>query len=220
MPDEEKRKIIKKSAELCGGSHSEFSQSWPEIKTQRQVAGFYNDKSQDLDDSMYVGGMCHPMSMYWLALRKKGEKNLFDWLRPNGVWDKGAINVLVVKTVMYKNNKNKIVPSALHSDFDDQFFKHYTLSRQSEGVSGLSNILAYIDRRTVGYHMISLSRDGGGHAVAAHVNPDGECGFFDPNYGEYVFPSALFLGTFMREFMRHSGYDTKYTRRQGIETFN
>ena len=67
--------------------------------------------------------------------------------------------------------------------------------------------------------MISLSGPTSGHAVAAHVEANGESAFFDPNYGEYSFPSPLFLGSFMKSFMKHSGYKTKYTQSQSIETF-
>ncbi|MCP5016049.1 MAG: YopT-type cysteine protease domain-containing protein [Ketobacter sp.] len=219
MPSSEKRALIERVATLCGGSHSKFNQSWSDIKQQRQMQGFYNDKSQNLHDATYVGGMCHPMSLYWLALREKGEKSLFEWLKPGGVWDKGAINVLVVKTAMYKNNKNNFVSSATHKDFDDQFFKHYGLNRYGAPLEGMSNVLSYIDRKTAGYHMISLSGPTSGHAVAAHVQPGGESAFFDPNYGEYSFPNPQFLGSFMKGFMKHSGYEAKYTVRQKIETF-
>ena len=219
MPSSTKRKKIEAVCDLCQGTHIKFNQSWQDIKAQRQLAGFYNDKTQSFNDQTYIGGMCHPMSMYWLALRSRGEKSFFEWLKPNGTWDKGAINVLVVKTGMYKNNKNQHVSAADHKQFDDRFFAHYNLNRYGAALSGLDNVLSYIDRKTAGYHMISLSGPNSGHAVAAHVTPNGESAFFDPNYGEYSFESPLFLGSFMKAFMTHSEYRTKYTENQKIETF-
>lgn len=219
MPSQEIRDSIERSATRRGGTHHEFSQSWNEIKELRTGGKYVNDKTVELNDSLYVGGMCHPMSMYWLALRQRGQKSFFDWLKPNGVWSKGAINVLVMKTIMYKNGKNNMVPGSVHTEFDDEFFKHYNLNRYGARLSGLDNVLKYLDVQTVGYHMISLSRDGGGHAVAAHVSPSGESGFFDPNYGDYVFPTAQKLGSFVRTFMTKSGYANKYTLAQSVETF-
>lgn len=219
MPSQELRDKIERSAIRRGGTHHEFSQSWAIIKGHRQGGNFVNDKTVDLNDSLYVGGMCHPMSMYWLALRRRGQRSFFNWLQPNGVWSSGAINVLVTKTIMYKNGRNNMVPDAVHHDFDDQFFAHYNLKRYGASLRGLENIMTYLDVQTVGYHMISLSRDGGGHAVAAHVSPSGESGFFDPNYGDYVFPTAQKLGSFVRRFMDTSGYAGKYTRVQSVETF-
>jgi hypothetical protein len=219
MPTQELRDKIERSAIRRGGVHHEFSQSWAAIKGHRQVGKFVNDKAVELNDSLYVGGMCHPMSMYWLALRQRGQKSFFDWLRPDGVWDSGAINVLVIKTVMYKNGRNHMVPDEVHTDFDDQFFAHYNLKRYGAKLRGLDNMLTYLDRQTVGYHMMSLSRDGGGHAVAAHVAPGGESGFFDPNFGDYVFPTPQKLGSFVRRFMQTSGYADKYVRAQSVDTF-
>lgn len=214
-----KREILARVCEVCGGTHTDFSQSWADIKRQRQMAPFYNDKSKSFEDKTYIGGMCHSMSLYWLALRKKGDRTFFSWLKPNGQWDKGAINVLVIKTGMYKNGKNQFVSADAHKDFDDRFFAHYGLHRYGAKLSGANNVLKYLANATPGYHMVSLSRDGGGHAVAAHITDNGACAFFDPNYGEYAFPNKLFFGTFMKTFMEKSGYGAKYTKAQSIETF-
>ncbi len=92
--------LIQKSCELCGGTHTPFSQSAGGIKSQRQLAQFYNDKSRSFNDKTYIGGMCFSLSMYWLALRKKGDKTLFEWLCPGGIFNKGAINVIVVKNII------------------------------------------------------------------------------------------------------------------------
>lgn len=218
MPTTEQRSQILKACQLCGGTHTAFNQSWKAIKDQRLLDGFYNDKSESWHDKVYIGGMCHSMSLYWLALRSRG-RSFMEWLKPNGAWSKGAINVLVVKTGMYKNTKNKFVSDQVHEDFDAQFFAHYGLRPYGAPLNGLGNILRYIDLRTAGYHVISLGGAISGHAVAARIVDGGEGAFFDPNYGEYVFPSNVMLGSFMKAFVKFSGYDAKYTDRQSIETF-
>ena len=219
MPTKEQRAKILQAAETYGGSHIPFNQSYQDIKTQRMLAGFYNDKTLSFHDKVYIGGMCHSMSLYWLALRAAGKKSFFEWLKPGGTWNKGSINVLVIKTGMYKNGKNQFVPDEVHGDFDDRFFAHYNLRRTGTGANGMPEILAYIDRQTPGYHMIGLGGEVSGHAVAAHVTSSGPSAFFDPNYGEYSFETALWLGTFMRVFMDVSGYAKKYTKSVTIETF-
>jgi hypothetical protein len=199
-----KREAIDRACKLCNGTHVDFNQGWSGVKNQRLLSQYYNDKSQSLEDKIYIGGMCHPMSMYWLVNKKQG-KSFFEWLKPAGKWNKGAINVLVVKTGMYKNNKNNYVPASDHADFDKRFFSNYGLMPKGKTVKGADNVLKHLEQAPTGFHMISLSRQGGGHQVAAYVSADGHCAFFDPNYGEFAFSM--------------SGYSSKYTKQQSIQSY-
>jgi hypothetical protein len=73
--------------------------------------------------------------------------------------------------------------------------------------------------------MLSLSgskeedTDSGSHAVAARVVGGGEAAFFDPNYGEFVFPDSANLERFLNEFFDISDYIFKYNGRRLITTY-
>jgi YopT peptidase len=209
MPSAEQRKNCLKVCEAYAGTHIPFNQSWSEIKAQRSLSQFYNDKAQVLQDKVYIGGMCNTMSAYWLALRNQG-KSFFDWLRPGGVWDKGAINVLVVKTGMYKNNMNGWVPGA-DNEFNDRFFANYGLTRFGYKSKGKEQVQGYLRRQTQGCHMISVGSSESGHAIAMHMDRSGASAFFDPNYGEYAFMTSDWACHFFSFFLRESTYDKKYT---------
>ena len=219
MPRAKRVLELEQCAKHYGGRYTEFSQSWTDITQQTQLAAFYNDKTQTFSDALYVGGMCHTMVMYWLALKKQGGKDFFEWLRPGGQWDKGAINVLVVKTVMYKNNKNKLVPDSVHQDFDERFFSMYGLHADGEKLSGFNNIQLRINSHREGYHMINLHCHSGAHCIAACTTAEGESAFFDSNYGEFHFSPAIQLGLFFNQFMRISRYAWAYTLRQTIRSY-
>src|SRR5262249_1844365 len=62
-----KRDRLLKAAQTYDGIHIPFNQSYNDVKNQRLLTPFYNDKSHTLHDKVYIGGMCHSMSLYWLA---------------------------------------------------------------------------------------------------------------------------------------------------------
>jgi len=60
------------------------------------------------------------------------------------------------------------------------------------------------------YVLISIMGSGGGHAMAAYVGND--IAFFDPNYGEFWFPTHQQFYEFFMAFWRSSGYYQDFNR--------
>ncbi|HEU0201490.1 MAG TPA: YopT-type cysteine protease domain-containing protein, partial [Burkholderiaceae bacterium] len=175
--------------------------------------GIYtNDKAMKSDTSLlYVGGMCHSMSLYWIAHQVQGGgKSFWDWLKPAGNFDDAAINVLVAKTVMYKSGgKQREQGIVKDPNFDDRFFLKYGL-KPVEEKSGLTAVAtAMVAARTrfylIGYH------GGGGHACAIHaMGFYGGAIYYDPNYGDFTFPDYMDAISWFMDYVRITKYDQKY----------
>lgn len=58
------------------------------------------------------------------------------------------------------------------------------------------------------YVLISIMGKGGGHAMAAYVGTD--IAFFDPNFGEFWFPTHKQFYNFFLTFWKKSGYDKSF----------
>jgi hypothetical protein len=208
------------AAKRNNGTHEGFSQSHKNVKALRQVAGLTNDKetAKHDEDSLYVGGMCHPMSMYWLAHRTgKFGKSFWDWLRPAGHFNDAAINVLVTKTIMYKAKGAGAVKRGIikQDDFDDVFFLRYGLVRNGEKLAGYSGFSKVFLNTKTAYYMLSHHGPNSGHACALHTTSSATT-YFDPNYGDFSFTNVLDAFTWYQEYLTITKYDSKYTDNGGI----
>ncbi len=76
--------------------------------------------------------------------------------------------------------------------------------------------LRQIAEHAAGCYLISLRRDGGGHAVAMQSDPIKKTyRFFDANYGHFVLKGADRFQVFLTDYLLRSNYKTRYSK----ETF-
>ena len=199
------------------GTHRGFSQSHPNVKRLRSVPGmFTNDKEGKSDsDQLYVGGMCHTMSMYWIAHQANGGgKSFWDWLKPTGNFDEAAINVLVTKTVMYKSGGGQAKQGIRRgNDFDESFFLRWGLKRADTRKEGYGQIVRNMCSSSTIYYMLGHEREGGGHECALHAKGFyGGAIYYDPNYGDFEFNDYMDAMSWYYEYLRITDYQNKYPK--------
>lgn len=223
-------------AKSYNGIFTRFSQSEPEIKAIRKdktddLTGeqvLHSDKGhKDTEDGLYVGGVCHTLSlMYLVCLTKNatvgnGEKGLIPWIKPmSGGYNKGAINYIVAKTVMYKTQKKG---SGIVKFTDEDFLGQYGLKLEGSAFEGnqvaLNQRLQDNAKQHKGrFHMIYLRGGGsghdGGHEVAAYTQKDPfSISFFDCNHGEATFFKQDEFGCWFIEYWKETGNDKKYLKK-------
>ncbi len=208
-----------------GGMFREFSQSDREIKSARSITGLYtNDKAncKDVGNGLYVGGMCHIMSTFWIVGQASGvgpnKTGFIDWVSPNGI-NKGAnmqaVSVLVAKTVMYKAKGGDSAAQGILNDphFDDNFFALHGIKNKNESGAGFDGIASAIGKSRDRFFMLSYGYDGGGHACAAQSTAKGGHAYFDPNYGAALLTSRKMWEAWYDQYLTISGYRNRYTRR-------
>jgi len=228
MSSKTRNKIIQ-CAKDHNGTHEGFGQG--ELKPYRSEtrkflvgsqmrAVFTNDKGEDKADKLYVGGICHTMSLYWLGhktnthIKKPGSKevqNFWDWLKPNGNFEEAAANVLILKTVMYKAKGEGSTAAGIVKDsgMDDRFFLKYGLKRSVKKLNNAFQIGYAMHTTDMQFVMISYSGDASGHACAL-FNNHARVIYFDPNYGEFSFRSSFDAYDFYNDYLDVSKYRTKY----------
>jgi hypothetical protein len=205
---------------------NEFNQSWAEIKTARSVQGLYtNDKGAvtGADSKLYVGGMCHTMSLYWVAHQSGGRPGRFvDWVVSSGdrtarkgpTINKEAVGVMIAKTVMYKAKGDAAVRQGIvnqsGSEFDNEFFARYKVRPANEESKGFANIKTLLSRKKDRFYMLSYSSATGGHACAAQSTNKGWI-YFDCNYGEALMFDRTSFAQWWDDYIAISGYGAKYT---------
>ncbi len=204
-----------------GGMYREFSQSYAEIKSGRSVSGLYTNDKQNVQgnpNELYVGGMCHIMSMYWVIGQAHGigahKSKFIEWVVPGGKSvNMEAVGALVSKTVMYKAKGPAAASRGIAKDpnFDESFFARYNIKNKQETSTGFGGIRKAIAQSKDRYFLISYGRTGSGHACAAQSTNQGGHAYFDPNYGEAMLFSKSAWERWYPEYLRISGYDPKYT---------
>lgn len=212
-----------------GGMFKEFNQSYAQIKSARVVQGLFTSDKGNLDSNnteLYVGGMCHTMSMYWVVGQSggiSGKKTFLEWVMPSG--DKnsvnmGAVSVLVTKTVMYKAKGSKAQSMGIGKDahFDDSFFLLNGIKSKNEHRTGFDGIKREIGRKRDRLFMISYGSGTGGHACAAQSTSEGGYSYFDPNYGQVILIKRDAWDEWYDQYLVISGYSTKYNR-QSVEGY-
>jgi hypothetical protein len=143
-------------------------------------------------DKATSNGACDALSTYWILSGKQGT-NFWSWaLKPS--------SILKLRDYMAKYSG---------STFDNNIekagavLKPAGMSIKSEGTTGFKPW----DPQKVsieligsnGYKKIGFDGRGGGHAIAVYIS-DGDCRFFDPNYGEASFKSKMNFAYFFTKF--------------------
>ncbi|WP_311031181.1 YopT-type cysteine protease domain-containing protein [Mesorhizobium koreense] len=218
--------LIRDLTKGLDGIFREFSQSYKQIKNSRSVPGLYtNDKNnvQGNVSELYVGGMCHIMSAFWLVgqIHGLGEKRtrFIEWVVPGGnseAINLNAVGVLVAKTVMYKAKGGKAQSLGIlkDSNFDDTFFSNYGIRAKHESFDGFANITQGVGRSRDRLYLIGYGGQSSGHACAAQSSTKGGHAYFDPNYGEAILTSRKAWEAWYKQYLVISGYDQKYLGHQ------
>lgn len=244
---------IEAMTERCGGTLKPFSQSDQNIAgarkgdsrtTQGQIvqALYTNDKAPSDPGRLYVGGMCHAMSLYWILGTEgkigAGNTSFIDWIYPRGrqgarsAVNLDAVGVLVQKTVQYKNGISKgatnladpktakAARQKMGYASDDEFLKYrgFTYHQAHNGWNDIKNAIAKIRS---GVFLISYHGEDGGHACAAATGilDKDPVVYFDPNYGEATIPIKHWFAWWTM-YRTLSGYGTKYNSQVAYEYYS
>lgn len=222
---------IRDMTKALGGIFHEFNQSYAQIKSARTIPGLFTSDKQNLAGNgaeLYVGGMCHIMSAFWIVGQVSGlgpkKQGFIEWVVPGGntnAVNMQAVSVLVAKTVMYKAKGDKASSLGILKDpnFDDTFFAIHNIRNKREEYDGFYGIYKAVGRRKDRFYMISYKRNGGGHACAAQSTSEGGYAYFDPNYGQAILPGRKLWERWYEEYLTISTYDTKYTAGQSAQGY-
>ena len=152
-----------------------------------------------------AGGVCDALSSYWIVFhaRKSTYVPLWTWLAPNGKPDYDRVTSIIKLQAAAQDDSN---PNCMINWL--KIFKILPLQKQisvnntvknvpmrAKGTTGLFSCSDLADKiaedYTNGkgqYKKIGIYGKAGGHSMAAFV--DHQVLFFDPNFGEFFFPSA------------------------------
>jgi Yersinia/Haemophilus virulence surface antigen len=159
------------SGEEFGGTTKDFQQGNPESY------GWIN-----LDPKTRHGA-CYALSVWWMLYHRNG-KDFFAWVKGVGG----------IKTI--NNTFTASIAAANQDDYMNDLLVREGLARRQNGDSRIKPVNA--DQAAInivstpGYKNIGILGTGGGHAIAAVVTGT-EARFYDPNYGEVAFKSAVNL---------------------------
>lgn len=230
-----KTKVLIEKAIACNGIFAPFSQSEDGIKALRDTKDdpasgkqvLHNDKKhKDTQDGLYIGGMCHTLSLMYLACLtghkdvSKGE-GLINWIKPaSGGYNDGAINYIVAKTVMYKTQDVKSgIIKIDEAEFDREFLEKYGLKPNGAEAKGnekaIQDYLILAATKGKQFHMLALSGKDSGHALSATTqHKPFLIRFFDSNHGEFLFTKESDFAQWFPDYWKESGASAKYTSKK------
>jgi hypothetical protein len=147
-----------------------------EVKPERIGVGA--SKPSDFLETDTSKGVCFALCVWWIIKRANGEDY---W-----AWQSGpGQHVADIKDLFRQQKKQK-----------DAYWRFDLAKKTIESKTQLRQRSKYLmdksaDFKEPGYYYVSIrgkSRNTdmtSGHAIAAYLNPQGKCRYFDPNYGEY-----------------------------------
>lgn len=185
-------------------------------------------------------GICQALSAKWIA-EHANDGSLWNWLFAPGstnVKQAAIANLMinftesVVKTGNLANRslQGKSTGGDFYQDFvTDKYLGLYGVIRrqatQSAYMGSMKNPLSvgtqghqlgsrfqqsWLCSKGGSYILISVLGKGGGHAMAAYVGQD--IAFFDPNFGEFWFPSINEFYPWFLKFWQSSGYSNSFDK--------
>lgn len=183
-------------------------------------------------------GICQALAAKWIAEHANGG-SLWNWLFAPGSTNikQAAIANLMINfsestvrkgKVANRSLKGKSTGGDVYQDFvTDKYLGLYGVMRRQAtsgafmgsmnnpiNVGAQGHALAsrfqesWLCAKGGSYILISILGDDGGHAMAAYVGQD--IAFFDPNFGEFWFPSINEFFPWFLTFWRTSGYDKDF----------
>ncbi len=169
-------------------------------------------------DATSAGGICEGLSAYWIKYAKEG-KTLKDWLVPN---DKVDLDVLtlaqVLQSVGLKGQHNQTELSAKWLKTQGTSLKAFRQDIPNTSVGLLADEILAPNQGE--YRMIGVAGTFGAHAMAAKVVAAGAVSFFDPNFGEFTFPSAVeFKDWFVNRYWSKAGYNVGLAKKWSVFSY-
>lgn len=159
------------------------------------------------------GGICRSLCMAWLVERKAG-RNLLDTLLGPGGTVRTAMVTPMCATYRAKGAMNRIVERAYIVSELTGSGLGYTGTQEAKAadVRGVGAWFCQSSAQSgIGQLRAINTRDGYNHAMALDLRDATRPLFFDPNWGEFQFPSDVHLVNFFNTsmFTKH-GADTLY----------
>lgn len=182
-------------------------------------------------------GICQALSAKWIA-EHANDGSLWNWLFDTGsttVKPAAVANLMINFTESVQRTgrlanpttRDKDTGGDFYQDFvTDKYLRLYGLTRrqaaQGRFMGSMKNRLpvgaaghqlasrfqeSWLNARGGSYILISIMGNGG-HAMAAYVGKD--IAFFDPNFGEFWFPSINEFYSWFKGFWRCSGYHRSF----------
>ncbi len=155
-----------------------------EVKPDRVGVGAF--KREDFEPTDTSEGVCYGLSIWWIIKSAKKE-GFWDWMVGAGQKVSDIKDLFRAQTGDQDYKRFDVDQDYKRFDVaDKKIRKETTMTKQCEFLmeKGAKFIHA-------GFYCISLrgkfgsSNDESGHSVAAYLDPDGKCRYFDPNFGEY-----------------------------------
>ncbi|KTL60784.1 cysteine protease [Photorhabdus laumondii subsp. laumondii] len=197
-----------------------------------QTKGTFLDQIMKHKDTS--GGVCESISAHWISAHAKGE-SIFDQLYVGGQKGKFHIDSLVsIKQLQmdsylddeqstmteYWLGTQGIQPIMQKNDVDEHSSK-VVGQTGNKGTTDLLHAILDTGDKGSGYKKISFLGKMAGHTVAAYVDDQKGVIFFDPNFGEFSFPSITsFSRWFTDDFWPKSWYNLEIGLGQQFEVFN
>ncbi|GAB3789858.1 hypothetical protein [Dyella agri] len=150
---------------------------WYAGEVKSHLIGVGATKRDDFEATDTSNGVCFGLSIWWI-IKSAGNLDFWGWMSGPGQ------QVADIKA-MFRAQRGE-------HDFT-RFEEADKKIRADTGMAKQCKVLMNQGTKFkhAGYYYISLrghfgnGADASGHAIAAHINPDGICRYFDPNVGEY-----------------------------------
>lgn len=184
------------------------------------------------------GGVCKALSVFWITAHAN-DQDFWGWLMDGGSWTHiERARAIIDVHGWYKNRGGQTQDAWTNERLESVGLEERraiagggsmqrtgaataisaTGSRYLAGFMMASDLAPNFDKTTEGYRQLSFwGPPGGGHAVAAWVAED--VAFFDPNYGEFWFPSPAKFRQWYGHFWNMTGYGDRYPRLYKINQY-
>lgn len=158
------------------------------------------------------GGICLMLTASWIGHLANG-KSLW-----TNVFFGGRFNAAAIVSIMH-NFLDDEVQNINWQTVRQNYFKQHGVSHVKTGTplgdgraasaAIIGHMITAIEQGPGAFISIDASGPRGAHAVGAW-NARGSYLFFDPNYGEFSFPDAKSLESFLGVLVRSSGYNSMF----------
>ena len=182
-------------------------------------------------------GICQALSAKWIA-EHANDRSLWNWLFAPGstnVKQAAIANLMINFTESVQRTGKLANPTTMNKNTGGDFYQDFVtdkylglydvVRRKATQAGYMGTIASQLPVGKLGHNLASrfqeswlCSKGGsyilisimgnGGHAMAAYVGQD--VAFFDPNFGEYWFPSINEFYPWFLKFWKSSGYDRSF----------
>jgi hypothetical protein len=150
---------------------------WYAGEVKPELVGVGASKPEDFEPTDTSHGVCFGLSIWWI-IKSANKTNFWDWMEGPGKQVSDIKRLFQAQKGEYDFTR--------FDEADKKIQSETTMTKQCEVLMNEGTAF-----ETKGYYYISLrgkfgsSTKSTGHAIAAYIDPDGKCRYFDPNVGEY-----------------------------------